>query len=64
MSHNKFGKMVSLELTETEKECFEGYRCYTNGRSDHNSADFHCDGDGATPVFDQKMFQIHSSDSF
>lgn len=46
LSHNKFGKMVSLELSESDKECFENYRCYTNGRIDHSSSDFHCDGDG------------------
>ncbi|KAG4076599.1 hypothetical protein HA402_001886 [Bradysia odoriphaga] len=48
LSHNKFGKMVSLQLIESDKECFDNFRCFTNGRSDRSSADFHCDGDEVT----------------
>ncbi|XP_037043608.1 serine protease nudel-like isoform X2 [Bradysia coprophila] len=48
LSHNKFGKMVSLQLIESDKECFDNFRCFTNGRNDHSSADFHCDGDEVT----------------
>ncbi|KAJ6641084.1 Serine protease nudel [Pseudolycoriella hygida] len=46
LSHNKFGKMVSLKLSESEKECFQSYRCYTNGENDDISS--HCDGDDVT----------------
>lgn len=38
--------MVTLPLIESEKECFENYKCFINGRRDHSSSDFHCDGDG------------------
>lgn len=58
LSHNKFGKMVSLELIESDKECFEDYRCYTNGRSDHSFTDFHCDGDGSFFCFVKSISKL------
>lgn len=46
LSHNKFGKMITLPLAESDMECFPDLRCFTNGRSDQSSNDLHCDGDG------------------
>lgn len=58
LSHNKFGKMVSIELSESEKECFENFRCFMNGEKFHSSTELHCDGDG-TLIFGELLISIY-----